>query len=291
MNDYLFEARNLSYTVESILNIGMETTEYSLLEKINFRLKKNEIIGIVGQNGAGKSTLCRLLSGIEPPTEGEIFLENKNVIDYSPQWKIHQDIAMVFQNIEEQFIGKTCMEDTGLYLSNFGYSESEIEERLWEAAKELHVETLLDSSLAELSGGQKQLLAISEVLALKPKVMILDEPTAQLDEVNEAIVLDQLKKVVEKAQVSIILVSHKISELKYTDYILGLENKTVQHSFSSEYFLTQYDLLTYYNLTPPATVEITHYLQNSGIPVTALPDLSIDSFIGNIRSFFKNGGS
>lgn len=290
MKELVFEVKHLNYTVESILSIEMDTIEHTLLEEINFQLYKNEIVGIVGQNGAGKSTLCKLLAGIDAPSKGEILLERQNILKYSPQWKVHRDIAMVFQNIDEQFIGTSCREDVFLYLANFGFSEEEIEQRLLDVAKELQVDTLLDSPLSELSGGQKQLLAIVEVLALKPKVLILDEPTAQLDEINEAIVLEQLEKIVAKKQVSIILVSHKMSELKHTDRILALVDKTVKHDLFSNQFLTQYELLDYYHLDVSPMVEITHYLQKNDVALSLPKDLSMSAFMHNIRAVFKEGG-
>ncbi|GMA08144.1 energy-coupling factor transporter ATP-binding protein EcfA1 [Tetragenococcus halophilus subsp. flandriensis] len=287
MKEIVFEVRNLVYTVESILSIEMDTIEHTLLEEINFQLYKNEIVGIVGENGAGKSTLCKLLAGIDVPTKGEILLESQNILEYSPQWKIHRDIAMVFQNIDEQFIGTSCREDAFLYLANFGFSEEEIELRLSDIAKELQVDALLDSPLSELSGGQKQLLAIVEVLALKPKVLILDEPTAQLDEINEAIVLKQLEKIVAKKQVSIILVSHKMSELKHSDRILGLADKTIEHDLSTDRFLTAHELLDNYHLNISPILEITHYLQKNNVPLPSLTDLSVPTFMHNIQSIFK----
>lgn len=289
MKEIIFEVKHLSYTVESILNIEMDTIEHTLLEEINFQLYKNEIIGIVGENGAGKSTLCKLLAGIDAPSKGEILLESQNILEYSPQWKVHRDIAMVFQNIDEQFIGTSCREDVFLYLANFGFSEEEIELRLLDVAKELQVDTLLDSPLSELSGGQKQLLAIVEVLALKPKVLILDEPTARLDEINETIVLEQLEKIVAKKQVSIILVSHKMSELKHTDRILALANKRIEHNLFSNQFLTQYELLDYYHLDVFPMVEITHYLQKNDVALPLPKDLSMSAFMHNIRAVFKEG--
>lgn len=288
MVDHFFEIKNVSLKIEALMNLELQTTTQTILKNVNFYLDRKEMIGIVGKNGAGKSTLCELLAGIKAPTEGSVFLNGQDIFSDNIKDNIHQLIAMVFQNIDEQFIGKTSREDALLYLSNFGFSNIEIEEKIYRTASLLGIAERLDQPLNELSGGQKQLLAITEVLAVEPEVLILDEPTAQLDEINEQMVLQQLQNIVQDKNVSIIIVSHKINELMLTDRILPLENGYLQESYPTLEFLTDDQLLKKHDMEVPTVVALTKQLRDKGFFVDGIKSLSHSAFVKKVKEVFEN---
>lgn len=278
---------NVTYKVQQIHSIDMTSTWQTLLTDINLSIYKGDILGIVGPNGTGKSTLCQLIAGILVPTEGQLLL---NQIDYQsiePHWQIHQDIGILFQNIDEQFIGRHCLEDTLIYLSNFHFSNEDIISRLLQSSSILGVTDLIERPFRYLSGGQKQLLALAEILALQPKVIILDEPTAQLDPYNERLVIDALKKIVQQTDTTLIIVSHKLVELQLSQKILGLTKGKIAGLFDTQDCLTNPFLLKKFSLPTPSVVDLSSRLLQAGLPISPPKTIDPATFISTVTGLYR----
>lgn len=288
MTQPILTLNHVTYRIEQLLDINMTSTCYTLLKNITFSVNAGEVIAIVGANGSGKSTLCRLIAGIIQPTAGTLSLHTKHYNKITPHWQIHQEIGMLFQEIDEQFIGKNYLEDTQLYLSNFYDCPNEINQRLTTSATLLGVQSLIQQPFQYLSGGHKQLLALAQILALKPKLIILDEPTAQLDSHNESLVIGAIQKITQTTDTTIIIVSHKLVELQLTQKIIGLNQGTMQAVFETAEFLLDIDRLKSFTLPISDTVTIYEKLRLAGLVNSPLTNVSISHFTQTVCHLLFN---
>lgn len=194
------------------------TFESRALENINLEIKENQFIGLIGHTGSGKSTLVQLLNGLLRVTSGKIFVDDMQ-IDFDNKAnlkKIRQMVGLVFQYPEYQLFEETIEKDIGFGPKNLGLSDEEIKLRVKEAMEKVGMDydTMKDLSPFELSGGQKRRVAIASVLAMKPKYLILDEPTAGLDPKGRDDILGELKRIFDKDnKLTIILVSHSMEDI------------------------------------------------------------------------------
>lgn len=194
------------------------TFESRALENINLEIKENQFIGLIGHTGSGKSTMVQLLNGLLRVTFGKIFVDDMQ-IDFdnkSNLKKIRQMVGLVFQYPEYQLFEETIEKDIGFGPKNLGLSDEEIKFRVKEAMEKVGMDydTMKDLSPFELSGGQKRRVAIASVLAMKPKYLILDEPTAGLDPKGRDDILGELKRIFDKDdKLTIILVSHSMEDI------------------------------------------------------------------------------
>ena len=190
--------------------------EQKALDNINLEIKEGEFIGLIGHTGSGKSTLVQHLNGLLKPTSGNIIIDGVNITEKDADLKaIRQKVGLVFQYPEHQLFEETIYKDIAFGPKNLGLKEDEVRERVKEAMElvGLNYEELKDRSPFELSGGQKQRVAIAGVLAMKPKILILDEPTAGLDPRGRDEILGEIQQLYEKEKITIILVSHSMEDI------------------------------------------------------------------------------
>lgn len=283
MRPLLLQVKNLQYIAEQLLNLDLQTQKQEILHNVNLTIQCHEFVGLIGPNGSGKTTLGKLLVRIFEPTAGQLIIKGQNYHDIQPSWRLNQMVGMVFQNIDTQFIGKDFMEDVTLYLGNFGWTTSQIQDQIADISCQLKIQSLIKRPFKTLSGGQKQLLAIAEVLLLRPQLLILDEPTAQLDPENTKLVLNVLQKIKKEQQHAVLLITHKLSELALTQRTLILNQGTiVQECMTSELF-TNADLLEINQLPLPDTIAILQQLnQLTGQKIKTLSP-SVQDFVHAIR--------
>lgn len=219
MSETLVSVQNLTWQY-----IGMETPA---LKDINFELHAGEVLGITGPSGAGKTTLTIALNGLIPNNfrgefSGDVIINGNNTRD-TEVCDLVQEVGLVFQDPETQFMGLSVKEELIFALENLGLSDEEISVRIKRALEFVHMEDMLERSPFDLSGGQKQRVAIAAVLALNPSVLVLDEPTSELDPIGSTEVFSVLQKAKEQRELGIILVSHATEELAaYCDRVLLL---------------------------------------------------------------------
>ena len=215
----IIQLKNVSY----VYNPGTPF-EKSALEDISLDIAEGDFIGLIGHTGSGKSTLVQHLNGLIKPTSGEIIVDGQSLSDKETKMKkIRQKVGLVFQYPEHQLFEETIYKDIAFGPKNLGLSEEEIDSRVRRAMElvGLDFEELKERSPFELSGGQKRRVAIAGVIAMKPKVLILDEPTAGLDPQGRDDILDEIRKLYEKENITIILVSHSMED------IARLVNRTI----------------------------------------------------------------
>lgn len=190
--------------------------EKNALENINLEINEGDFIGLIGHTGSGKSTLVQHLNGLMKPTSGSITVDGINILEKGANLKtVRQKIGLVFQYPEHQLFEETVYKDIAFGPRNLGLKDEEVNDRIKTAMEivGLDFETLKDRSPFELSGGQKRRVAIAGVIAMKPKVLVLDEPTAGLDPNGRDEILDEIRSLYEKEGITIILVSHSMEDV------------------------------------------------------------------------------
>ena len=182
--------------------------EFLALKNVSFSVKKGESWGIIGINGSGKSTLAKHINAILLPTEGTLYVDGKDTKDESKLWEIRQSAGMVFQNPDNQIIGTIVDEDVGFGPENMGVPTKEIWERVEKSLKAVGMWEYRSHSPNKLSGGQKQRVAIAGVVAMRPKCIVLDEPTAMLDPNGRKEVIHTVQELNRKEHVTVLLITH-----------------------------------------------------------------------------------
>lgn len=189
--------------------------DFKAIDDVNFEVKKGEIFGIIGLSGAGKSTLVRCINRLEEPTNGEILIEGKNILNLSEPELLEErrQIGMIFQNFN-LFMQKTVYQNIAYPLEISKFPKEKVDERVNELLKFIDLEEKKNAYPSELSGGQKQRVAIARSIATNPKILLSDEGTSALDPANTKVILDLLKKVVNTYQMTIIMITHQMEVAK-----------------------------------------------------------------------------
>lgn len=208
----------MTIVINNLVHIYNKNTpfETKALDGINLEIRKGEFVGLIGHTGSGKSTLIQHLNALLKPTSGKIIIDGLDITSKNVNLKeIRQKVGLVFQYPEYQLFEETVAKDIAFGPKNLGLSTEEIEKRVRESMEMvgLDYEALKDRSPFELSGGQKRRVAIAGILAMKPEILILDEPTAGLDPRGRDEILGQIKKLHEKYKITIILVSHSMEDI------------------------------------------------------------------------------
>jgi len=260
----MIEVKNLCYTY------GTKTQNpVSAVKSVNFALADSEIMGIIGKTGSGKSTLAQLLCGLLTPDEGNIFLDGKEIgKNLKDTTDIYFKVTMALQYPENQLFGKTVYDDIAFGPRNKGICESEIKNIVYEAIKFTNLsESLLHRSPMYLSGGEKRKCAIAGVIALKPKVLILDEPTAGLDYESKMRLLNSIIEYHKKEKNILILISHSMEETaKLCDKVLVLDRGSQVIFDSPRNVFKEYEKLKNLDLDIPQITQIMRYI-NEKYPV------------------------
>ena len=207
---FAIKTENLTYTY----SVGTPF-EKTAIDKINLEIEQGEFVGVIGHTGSGKSTLIQHFNGLIKPTNGKIFIDGEELWeDKSKLRAIRFKVGLVFQYPEYQLFEDTVYKDIAFGPKNMGFSDDEIDKRVKEAARFVDIKPeWLDKSPFELSGGQKRRVAIAGVIAMKPKVLILDEPTAGLDPKGRDMILGQIKEYHQEEKNTVLLVSHSMEDI------------------------------------------------------------------------------
>lgn len=218
----LLEAKNLVYTYGH----GTPFVTHAVND-VSFSVERGEIIGLIGHTGSGKSTIVQQLNGLIKPESGEILLDGKNIhTDFDNIKQVRFKVGLVFQYPEYQLFEETVFKDIAFGPTNMGLSEEEINERVRHAAKLVDIkDELLEKSPFDLSGGEKRRVAIAGTLAMRPEVLVLDEPTAGLDPMGRDLILSRVKEYRDETGAAVLIVSHSMEDMAKTADKLLVMNK------------------------------------------------------------------
>lgn len=192
-----------------------------ILKDISFTIQENEAVAIIGHNGSGKSTIAKLMNGLLFPEKGEIYIYGILLTEESI-WDIRKEVGMVFQNPDNQFVGATVQDDVAFGMENRGFERQLMLERIESSLKAVNMTDYLLTEPHRLSGGQKQRVAIAGVIAISPKVLILDEATVMLDPLGRMEIMETIKHVQQEEQLSLITITHDLEEVIQVDRVLVL---------------------------------------------------------------------
>ena len=236
---------------------------------ITFSIEKGDFVSILGHNGSGKSTLAKHLNAILYPTEGTVFVDGHDTNDPDALWEIRQTTGMVFQNPDNQIIAQVVEEDVGFGPENLGVPTKEIWERVEESLKAVGMYEFRSKSPNKLSGGQKQRVSIAGVLAMHPKCIVLDEPTAMLDPQGRKEVIRAMRALNDVEKITVILITHYMEETIYSDKIFCMDKGKVVMEGTPKEIFSHVEELKAMNLTVPKATELAYELKRRGLP---LPD-------------------
>ena len=244
----------------------------NVLNDISFDIFESEYICIVGSNGSGKSTLSSIISMLIKPSTGTISINNE-VINSKNVQKLKKNIGVIFQNPDNQFIGITTEDDIAFGLENYQVNNAMMKPIIYNAAEVMKIEHLLKKEVFEMSGGQKQKVAITSVVALIPKIIIFDESTSMLDPKSKKAIKLLMKELQTKYNKTIISITHDMEELKQADKILCLNNsKLVKYDVLDSY-IKNYNFLIENKLDLPKNLKFISELQKHGIKIPASLDI------------------
>lgn len=239
------------------------------LDHVNLEIEKGSFVAILGHNGSGKSTFAKQINGILSPTDGTLFVSEMDTRDEAHLWDIRKNAGMVFQNPDNQIIGNIVEEDVGFGPENIGVPTEEIWKRVDESLKAVGMMMYRKQSPNHLSGGQKQRVAIAGVVAMEPKCIIMDEPTAMLDPNGRKEVLNTVHRLNRQKGVTVILITHYMEEVIDADYVFVMDDGHVVMQGMPRDIFSQVDTLLEYGLDVPQITRLAWELKQEGLP---LPD-------------------
>lgn len=247
----------MSLKIENLSHIYMQDTpfEFQALHQVSAEIKQGEFIGLIGHTGSGKSTLIQHLNALLKPTSGSIILDGLNITQKEIKLKtVRQKVGLVFQYPEYQLFEETIYKDIAFGPQNLGLNPSEVHIRVEESMTQVGLDfnDLKDQSPFELSGGQRRRVAIAGVLAMRPDILVLDEPTAGLDPRGRDEILDQINKVHLRTNNTIILVSHSMEDIsRFADRIIVMHKGTIVLSDQPREVFKEVDMLEEIGLAAP----------------------------------------
>ncbi|QMV44187.1 ATP-binding cassette domain-containing protein [Cohnella cholangitidis] len=243
------------------------------LRNVNLDIQENEFIAFLGPNGSGKSSLSKLLNGIEQPTEGAIGVDGLSVAEGSSIRAVRKKVQIVFQNPENQQVGVTVGEDIAFGLSNMGWARETMSSRISWALKTVGLDVDEDRLVTQLSGGEKQKLALAAVLAIDPEYLILDEATSMLDPTGRRQFLCSLAEARRTKSFAVIYVTHHMEEVMDADRWVLFSGGSIRAVGRPDELWRQQDLLRDCGLELPYRHRLTLELERRGIPANAIDSL------------------
>lgn len=239
------------------------------VDHVDLQVSPGDFIAILGHNGSGKSTLAKHFNAILMPTEGTVWVDGMDTEDTDSLWDIRQRTGMVFQNPDNQIIGQVVEEDVGFGPENMGVPTKEIWERVEESLKAVGMYEYRKYAPNKLSGGQKQRVSIAGVLAMHPKCIVLDEPTAMLDPGGRKEVIRAVRALNDVERVTVILITHYMEEIIHADKVFVMDSGKIAMQGTPREVFSQVEKLKELRLDVPKATILAYELKKSGLP---LPD-------------------
>ena len=261
----IIKVEHLSY----VYNPGMPNA-VTALDDVSFEVEEGDFVGIIGATGSGKSTLITHMNGLNKPTSGKIFIDGRDL--WAEPEKIRDFrflTGLVFQYPEYQLFEETCYKDIAFGPKNMGLDEAEVDRRVHEAADFVGLDpALLERSPFELSGGQKRRVAVAGVMAMKPRILVLDEPAAGLDPEGRDDILSEVKEYHKKTGTTVLLVSHSMEDIaKYANRVLVMSNKKIAMYDTVEKVFARAPELLELGLSVPQVTQVFLMLKAMGMEI------------------------
>lgn len=262
--DNIIAIRNLHFRYDA----NGENPSEEVLKGIDLDIKQGEFVAVLGHNGSGKSTLAKHLNAILLPTQGTVTVDGIDTADESELFELRQRAGMVFQNPDNQIVSSVVEEDVAFALENLGVPYEEMRQRVDEALKAVNMYEYRLHSPSQLSGGQKQRVAIAGIIAMRPKCIILDEPTAMLDPQGRREVLSAVHRMNREYGITIVLITHYMDEAAQCDRVVVMDKGKIIIDNVPEKVFSQVELLRKIGLDVPQVTELCWGLRKAGIDIS-----------------------
>ena len=257
------------------------------VDEVDLDVKQGDFVAILGHNGSGKSTLAKHINAILYPTEGTVWVDGMDTQDEKELWNIRQGAGMVFQNPDNQIIGQVVEEDVGFGPENMGVPTEEIWERVEESLKAVGMYKYRKFSPNKLSGGQKQRVSIAGVIAMHPKCIILDEPTAMLDPNGRREVVRAVRALNDVEGITVVLITHYMEEIIHADRVFVMDQGKIAMQGTPREIFSQVEKLKELRLDVPQVTLLAYELKKSGVN---LPDgiLTVEELTQALSQVYHN---
>lgn len=261
----MIHSENLIYEYDKRDEEGNIIGTNRAIDGVNIDVPQGSFVAILGHNGSGKSTLAKHMNAILVPTGGTMWVDGRDTKDPAELWNVRQTAGMVFQNPDNQIIGTVVEEDVGFGPENLGVPTDEIWKRVEDSLRAVGMLEYRTHSPNKLSGGQKQRVAIAGVIAMEPKCIVLDEPTAMLDPNGRREVIDAVEKLQKEKDVTVILITHYMEEVIDADQVFVMDDgHIVMHGTPREIF-SRVDELKQYRMDVPQVTMLAEELRHRGL--------------------------
>lgn len=257
----MIKSQNLHYSYT-------EHKESVAIDGLDIEIENGEFVVIIGHNGSGKSTFAKLCNGIMMPTSGILLIDHMSIFDELNLWDIRKTAGLVFQNPDNQLVATIVEEDVAFGPENLGLSPSEIRIRVDESLEIVHMSQYAKKPPHLLSGGQKQRVAIAGILAMKPKCIILDEPTAMLDPIGRKEVMETIHRLNKEEGITIVHITHFMDEAVAADRVIVMEKGKKLLEGTPKQVFSQVEKLQDMGLDVPQVTLIAHELRKAGIEIS-----------------------
>lgn len=261
----MIKTEHLVFEYDKLDEMGNVVGKHRAIDGVDLNIEEGQFIAILGHNGSGKSTLAKHINAILTSTEGTMWVDGKDTKDLDKLWEIRQSAGMVFQNPDNQIIGTVVEEDVGFGPENLGVPTEEIWKRVDKSLHAVGMTEYRHHSPNKLSGGQKQRVAIAGVIAMCPKCIVLDEPTAMLDPIGRKEVLHTVEELRKREKVTVILITHYMEEVIGADRVFVMEQGHVVMDGTPREIFSQVDELKKYRLDVPQVTMLAHELRKKGV--------------------------
>ena len=261
----IIRARKLGFFFYRFDEDGRIQEASHAVRSVDLDIEAGQFTAVLGRNGSGKSTLAKHMNALLIPTEGVLWVDGMDTCQESELWKIRQKAGMVFQNPDNQIIGTVVEEDVGFGPENMGVPTEDIWKRVDDSLKAVGMTAWRYHSPNKLSGGQKQRVAIAGVMAMRPRCIVLDEPTAMLDPNGRKEVLKALRELNQKEQVTVILITHYMEEVVYADKVFVMDQGELMMQGSPREIFSRVEEMKKCGLDVPQVTMLAHELRKSGL--------------------------
>ncbi len=281
--DLMVKSENLKYEYNRTFENGNETHTETVvaLNGVSIEIERGSFVAVLGHNGSGKSTFAKHINALIKPTEGTIIVDGYDTANDEFIWSIRQSAGMVFQNPDNQIVATVVEEDVAFGPENLGIEPKEIRRRVDAALENVGMAEFKKHTPSKLSGGQKQRIAIAGILAMKPKCIVLDEPTAMLDPIGRRDVIETVKRLNKEEGITIVLITHYMDETVGADKVIVIDNGNVVMQGAPREIFVQVETLKKYGLDVPQATEIAYNLRRLGIDIPA-DILTADEMVGAV---------
>ena len=277
MENDIIRIENISYKYRSSSGV----IDKSAIDGIDLNVKEGEFVAILGRNGSGKSTIAKHINALILPDSGKVYVDKIDTSLPGSVYDVRSKAGMVFQNPDNQIVATIVEEEVAFGPENLGILPSEIKKRVAESLKIVGMSDYLKSSTSALSGGQKQRVAIAGVLAMHPKCIVFDEPTAMLDPSGRKEVMENIKKINKEDGITIILITHYMEEATEADTVVVVDNGKIVIQGTPREVFSNVEKVKSFGLDVPQVTELSYELKNSGFDIDT-DILDVDEMVNAI---------